>query len=308
MELSQLRTVVALAELSSISKVADALHLTPPAVFAQIRHLEGEIGAKLYERVGKRLELTVHGKRLAVRAQEIVQAHDEALAEVQELRGKSAAVLRIGCGPHSSVHILPYLLRVFLAAHPGTETRLLTGSDEFLLHGAQSGMLDAILIHLPLDKLDLEEHPLYTYKMAFVVSASAGPGRKRPTRLSDLKDVPYIRYHRIVLVDSVLEKLSCEAGFRPQTVIEGDNPAAILEMVKLGIGFAVLPAYSVAREVAARRVRIVPSTTEQAHVVGFAYRRPHHRRRTLDALIQVADQWRKWWPLAEYVSPVEPAG
>ncbi len=304
MELSQLRTVVALAELSSISKVADALHLTPPAVFAQVRHLEEEIGAKLYERVGKRLELTAHGKRLADRAKEIVRAHDEALAELQELRGESAAVLRIGCGPHSSVHILPYLLRVFLEGHPGTETRLLTGSDEFLLHGAQSGMLDAILIHLPLDKLDLEEHPLFVYKMVFVVSSSAGPGRKRPARLSDLQDLPYIRYHRPVLVDSVLEKLSCEAGFRPHTVIEGDNPASILEMVKLGIGFAVLPCYCVAGDVAARRVRIVPSATEQAHVVGLAYRKPHHRRRTLDELINVADRWREWWPLAEHVSAV----
>ena len=46
----------------------------------------------------------------------------------------------------------------------------------------------------------------------------------------------------VVGVDSVLEKLSYEAGFKPQTVIEDDNPASILELVKLGIGFAVLPA------------------------------------------------------------------
>ncbi|MCP5116795.1 MAG: LysR family transcriptional regulator [bacterium] len=305
MELSQLRAVVALRELASISKVADALHLTPPAVFSQIRHLEEQIGAKLYERVGKRLELTAHGKRLAERAKEIVRAHDETLAELQELRSESAAVLRIGCGPHSSVHILPHLLRVFLEAHPGTETRLATGSDEFLLHGVHSGMLDAILIHLPLDKVDLEEHPLYAYEMVFVASASSGIGKRRPIKLRDLAGLPYIRYHRPVLVDGVLEKLNYEAGFKPQTVIEDDNPASILELVKLGIGFAVLPYYTVARDVAARRLRIVRAKTQQAHLVGFAYRKPHHRRRILDDLIAAADQWPEWWPLAKYVSPVD---
>ncbi len=308
MELSQLRAVVALGEVGSISRAADALHLTPPAVFSQIRNLEEQIGAKLYERVGKRLELTAHGKRLAERAKAIIRAHDETLAEMRELRSDAAAVMRIGCGPHSSVHIMPYLLYSFLELYPGTETRLVTGSDEFLLHGARSGMLDAILIHLPLDKVDLEEHPLYAYEMVFVVRASRGNGKKRLTKLSDLAGLPYIRWHRPVLVDAVLEKLSCEAGFEPQTVVEDDNPASILELVKLGVGFAVLPYYSVARDVAARRVRIVRSKTRQAHVVGLAYRKPSHRRRILDDLVAVADQWPQWWPLAKYVSPIEIAG
>jgi len=175
------------------------------------------------------------------------------------------------------------------------------------LHGARSGMLDAILIHLPLDKVDLEEHPLYAYEMVFVVSASCAISNKRPNKLSDLAGLPYIRWHRPVLVDGVLEKLSCEAGFKPQTVIEDDNPSSIAELVKLGIGFAVLPYYSVARDVAARRMRIVRSKTRQAHLVGLAYRKPSHRSRLLDDLIAAADQWPQWWPLAKYVSSVNPA-
>ena len=305
MEISQLRAVVALGELGSISKAADALHLTPPAVFSQLRHLEEQIGSKLYERVGAKLELTVHGKRLVERAEQIVRAHDETLAELQEIRSESAAVLRIGCGPHTSVHILPHLLRVFLEAHPGTEIRIVTGSDEFLVRGVRSGMLDTIFMHLPLDKVDLEEHPLYAYEMVFVVPASHGIGKNRPFRLSDLAGLPYIRWHRPVLVDAVIEKLGYETGFKPRTVIEDDNPASILELVKLGIGFAVLPYYSVARDVAARRMRIVRSKTRQTHLVGLTYRKPSHRPRILDDLIAVADQWPQWWPLAKYVSPAE---
>jgi DNA-binding transcriptional LysR family regulator len=302
MELSQLRAVVVLGELASFSKAAEVLHLTPPAVFSQIRHLEEEIGAKLYERVGNRLELTAHGKRLVERAKEILRIHDESLAELREFQGDSAAVLRIGCGPHSSVHILPHLLRALLQARPGTEVRLVTGGDELLVNGVRSGMLDAILMHLPLDKVDLEEHPLFAYEMVFVV-ASSGRAAGRRTGFSDLAQLPFLRWRRPILVDSALEKLRCEAGLEPHTVIEHDNPASILEMVKLGIGFSALPLYSVGRDADAGRVRLVRSRSRQAHVVGFAYRKPAARRRILDDLLAVADQWAQWWPLARYVFP-----
>jgi DNA-binding transcriptional LysR family regulator len=302
MELTQLRALLVLGEVASFSKAAEVLHLTPPAVFSQIRHLEEEIGAKLYERVGNRLELTAHGKRLLERAREIVRIHDESLAELRDFRSDSAAILRIGCGPHSSVHILPHLLRALLQVRPGTEVRLVTGGDELLVHGVRSGMLDAILMHLPLDKVDLEEHPLFAYEMVFVVSSSRFAAGRR-TRFSDLAQLPFIRWRRPILVDSALEKLRCETGLEPLTVIEHDNPASILEMVKLGIGFAALPLYSVGRDADAGHVRLVRPRSRQAHVVGFAFRKSGARRRVLDDLLAVADQWAQWWPLAKYVFP-----
>jgi DNA-binding transcriptional LysR family regulator len=302
MDVSQLRAIIALGELGSISRVAEALHLTPPAVFSQIRNLESEVGAKLYERVGNRLELTGHGKRLAERARDIVRAHDATLAELRELGVAAGALLRIGCGPHSSVHILPPLVERFLRLNPAVELRLATGGDDFLLHGVRTGLLDAILIHLPLDKVDLEEHPLFAYEMVFVLPAGRGGGRS-PITPAQLAGMPYVRWRRPVLVDAVLEKLSCEAGFQPRTVIEHDNPAAVIEFVKRNLGFAILPYYTVARDHRARRVRIIRPRTRSSHLVGLAYRRTGYRPRILRDLIAVANEWREWWPLAPYVIP-----
>ncbi len=78
-------------------------------------------------------------------------------------------------------------------------------------------------------------------------------------------------------------------------------------MVKLGIGFSVLPFYSVGREADAGQVRLVRSRSRQAHVVGFAVRRQTMRRRILDDLLAVAAQWAQWWPLAKYVFPAPSA-
>lgn len=302
MDVSQLRAIVTLGELGNISKVAEALHLTPPAVFSQIRNLENEVGAKLYERVGNRLELTGHGKRLAERAREILRAHDATLAELRELRAGAGALLRVGCGPHSGVYIMPPLVERFFDRNPAVEIRILTGGDDFLLHGARTGLLDAILIHLPLDKVDLEEHPLFAYEMVFVVPAAPG-ARQRPVKPAELAGMPYVRWRRPVLVDAVLEKLSCEVGFEPRTIVEHDNPAAILEFVKRGLGFAILPYYTVAADHRARRVRVIRPATRSSHLVGLAYRKQGYRPRMLRDLLAVADQWREWWPLAAYVDP-----
>jgi DNA-binding transcriptional LysR family regulator len=104
-------------------------------------------------------------------------------------------------------------------------------------------------------------------------------------------------------VDAALEKLRCEAGLEPQTVVEHDNPGSILEMVKLGLGFSALPLYVAGRDADAGRVRVLRSRSRQAHVVGFAFRKQASRRRVLDDLLAVADRWAEWWPLARYVFP-----
>jgi len=254
MELSQLRAILALSELGSISKAADYLHLSAPAVFAQIRQLEEQVGAKLYERVGRRLALTSQGKRLAACARQMLQVHDEALAALRGQNGTGVRVLRIGCGPHSSVCIMPHLLRAFLNVHPGTEIRLATGDDEFLLREARSGSLDAILISLPLGRTELEEHPLWAYEMVFAVPRTAARGKRRRPKLTDLREEPFIRYHRPVVVDAAIHKLSQEAGFKPKVVMEHDNPDSIRELVKLGIGYAALPSASWSSSASAMRL------------------------------------------------------
>ena len=113
MEMSQLRAILALKELASFAKAGEHLHRSPPAVFGQIRQLEEEIGQRLYERVGKRLELTDAGRMLADYACTILETHDEALSTLTGSTGGGAGVIRIGCGPHSSLRILPQLLRAF---------------------------------------------------------------------------------------------------------------------------------------------------------------------------------------------------
>ena len=106
--------MLALQEVASLARAGEQLHLSPSAVFCQIRQLEDEIGQKLYDRLGKKLHLTGTGELLAQHARKILGAHDAALQEVREQSATRKELLRIGCGPHGSVRIAPFLLAAVL--------------------------------------------------------------------------------------------------------------------------------------------------------------------------------------------------
>lgn len=300
MELSQLKAILALQELASLARVGERLHLSPSAVFCQIRQLEEEIGQKVYERVGKRLRLTASGELLAQRASTILAAHDSALASIRAQGGGRQEVLRFGCGPHSSLRVVPHLLRAFLAAYPQTEVRVATSDDYSLLRDLRLGLLDAILMSMPVRDRQLCEEPLWSYEMVFVLP----PARhgKRPT-LSDLRNTPFILYRRAVVIDAGFKQMCRELKIEPNVVMENDVVDSIKELVKLGLGATLLPLWSVADERQRGLLRILRPPVRRFHNYGVLYRKSEYQPRILSALLIVARNWRNWWPLAKHVSP-----
>ena len=201
MELSQLRAILALREVASFARAGQQLHLSPPAVFGQIRQLEDELGEKLYERIGKRLQLTAAGELLADRARLILKEHDEAVIALKELSGVRRGVLRLGSGPHGSITIMPHLLRAFLSEYPNTELRLTTGDDQTLLREVRSGILDVLLMTLPVGDPELEDEPLWRYEMVFVFPPGKGRAAHAPPTVDELREAPFILYRRTVVID-----------------------------------------------------------------------------------------------------------
>jgi DNA-binding transcriptional LysR family regulator len=305
MELAQLRAVVALADLSSFARAAERLHLSSPAVFNQIRQLEERLGGRLYERIGRRLVLTPKGKLLAEHATRIVSAHDLAVEELTECATPRREVLRIGAGPHSGVHIVPHLLRAYLAAHPDAELRFSANDDQSLLRDLRDGALDAVLLTLPAGDPQLEEQLLWTYEMAFVLPPRKFKEWHFGKDLAALSDKPFILYHRQVVVDQAIRRICLGAGYAPRVVMESDNPDSIAELVKLGIGYAILPMWTVAEDVNRRELSIIACPQRAIYQFGMLYRPECATTRTCAGLRRVAAEWRDWWPLARFVEPFE---
>ncbi len=303
MELSHLRALIAVSESGNFGRAGQALHLSPPAVFDQVRQLEGNVGAKLYERSGRRLVLTEAGNLIHTYAQRILREHDEALQAVGELAGLRRGRLSFGCGPHISVSVVPHLLRAFLARYPNVEVRLVTGNDHVLFDDLQSGKVDVLLMNLPVTAPHLTAVPLWRAEMVFIVPPSDVPASV--DLVQDLARRPFIFYQRAVVIEEAIRRFCVEVGFEPKVVMHNDQADSIKELVKLGMGASLLPLWSVSEDVQRGALRLIRLPDRRLFTeTGLIYRKSAHPSAALRELCSVALDWANWLPRSGDVSPI----
>ena len=146
MTLVQLRHLISLAHSGSFSKSAQALHLTQPALSRSIRALEDELGVPLFDRVGRRNELTSFGQEVLQRAQHLVVDADELRGSGRHMREGESGVLRVGMGSGPGAMLMTPLLMHMATRHPKVRLVLARGDTEHLAEALRARTLDALVI------------------------------------------------------------------------------------------------------------------------------------------------------------------
>lgn len=297
MELAHSRALIAIGELASFSKAGERLHLSPPAVFAQIQLLERELGEKLYERTGRKLVLTPAGRLMIEYCRRLTRVHDEALGAVRELGGIHRGSLCLGCGPHISVSLVPHLLRVFMRNHSNVELRLVTGSDDMLFTELRAGRLDVIFMNLPVEEEELVQDPLWRYELVFVVPPHDEIAGHRNATIRELAGHPFILYQRARVIETAIRQFCISVGFEPQVLMQNDQADSIKELIKLGMGIALLPLWSVSEDAQRGTLAIVRLGDQRLFsTTGLLYRRSRVLPPALQGMLDVAHQWKTWLP------------
>jgi DNA-binding transcriptional LysR family regulator len=309
LDLSALRALIALGDLASFTRVGERVNLSSSAVFCQIRQLEDQLSDKLYERNGKWLRLTPTGRLLTEYAEKIIGVHDAALGSLRPDGSEKRELLRVGCGPHGSVEIVPYLLQALIRQQPRAEFRMISADDNSLLEDLRSGLLDSVFMSLPhqTNELgDLEQKPLWSYEFVLVLPPISSGLFPAPVS-SGLRNAPFISYRRPMVIDSAHQQLAKDLGFDLNVVMENDEADSIKELVRLGLGISFLPYWHVAEESRKGTLRILQPPKRQLYNYGLLYRRSEYESELLSRFLEVAAEWKKWWPLANYVAPPLPA-
>src|SRR6059058_1806426 len=146
MELRQLRTFVAVAELRHFARAASLCNLSQPAVSHQIALLEGEVGAKLLNRTARRVSLTVAGEVMLEEARRILAAVDRARDRMHEVTSGAVGRIRLGASATPGLYILPPLLARYHAAHPNFDLRFEIGAVDDIAERVVRNDLDMAII------------------------------------------------------------------------------------------------------------------------------------------------------------------
>jgi DNA-binding transcriptional LysR family regulator len=261
-ELRELRSLQTLAELGSISLTGEKLHLSAAAIHKQLKILEGELGVRLYEKVGRQLQLTQAAELLLPYARDILVQHDSALAALEEWKGMGRGVVRIGTGPSS--YVLPAILKKFRRANPGVEVLVETGNTPVLLDELQKGSLDLALI-VSADLTEARDFCVENHWDFELVLVSHMRQPLRKPRLADLKSLRFILFRKGSRMQNPIDRYFAANGLEPNVIMRFDNADFIRAMVRTGLGVSMLPLWVVDKDVKDGGLNIIHQTEPPLH-------------------------------------------
>ncbi len=274
MDTANLKTFIAAAELASFSHAAERLYLTQPAVSKRISALETELGARLFDRIGRRVSLTEAGRMLLPRAHRILAEIDDSRRQITNLSGEVGGRLSIGTSHHIGLHRLPPVLRAYTRAWPQVELDLRFMDSEAACRAVQTGQLELGIVTLPLTPLnDLDSQRIWNDPLRIVA------GREHPLAAERRISPAQLTAHAAILpahgtyTRALLEQaMGAEAGALHVSMTT-NYLETIKMLVSVGLGWSVLPQTMLSDELRALDIPALP-LTRQLGVV-------HHRQRTL---------------------------
>src|SRR5258708_7110978 len=159
MEISQLRTLIHVAELGSLSKAADRMHIAQPALSRQVRMLEDELGTRLFARHGRGMVLTEQGREVLKHAGHIMAELEEIRVSASDIEAPLSGQVAIGLPPTVADIISVPLVAAFGKAHPQAVLRLVSAYTGYLLDWLHRGEIDVAILYDPRPTRSLRSHP-----------------------------------------------------------------------------------------------------------------------------------------------------
>lgn len=250
MTFAQLRALHAVALTGSVTRAAEQLLMTQPAVSHAIRGLERELGVSLLVRRSDGVALTSVGAAVAERASIILTQLEGLRADAAAAAEQHGTTLRIGVLPSANARLMPALLREFGAAHPEVRVRLLEGSDGEVLDWLRTGAVDVAVVAEPSD--DLLAAPLAVDDLLAVLPIDHALAAQEAVAIADLAREPFIM--PAGGCGPIISGLARAAGVRLRRHYEVRDTASITAMVRERLGVTVMPELSIPDDRAGLRV------------------------------------------------------
>lgn len=239
MELYQLRSFVAIAELGQLTRAAERLHVSQPAVSAQLKALEDKLGLALFERTASGMVLTAPGARLLAEAEKVLAAARDMQNVAISFKGEVAGKASIGTLSDPNMTRIGEFMSVVLARHPLLEMELHQGVTGVALDHVRDGILDASFYYGELKYPSVQGLPLR--RLVFrVVAPAAWADRLRISGWEQVAAMPWIIPPPISSHHQLAHSLMQQHGVTPGRVVEADQEAVIASLVVSGVGIALM--------------------------------------------------------------------
>jgi LysR family cyn operon transcriptional activator len=239
MKLSQLRTFVAIVDNSGVARAASRLGLTQSAASRQVSSLETELGVILFDRVGRRVQLTSEGDDLLKRARKLLADADAFGERAKVLKGGESGTLRVSATPQVIENLLAPFLPSYLRGSPGVEVQLVESGGPQQINELDRGEVQLALMAYGVERF--QNRLLYPIHVLAVMSRVHRLRKNATLDISKIADEPLLVLGREFGSRSWFDAACENARITPRIVLESSSPHTLVALAQVGYGISIIP-------------------------------------------------------------------
>jgi LysR family transcriptional regulator, cyn operon transcriptional activator len=239
MNFRHLRAFATIADAGGFARAAARLNLSQPALSRQIHALEAELGVPLFDRIGRRVQLTSEGEDLLRRSRRLLTEVESLGERARALRTGQTGVLRVGTTPQAIESLLVDFLGRYQARHPGVEVHLVEDGGARLPGRLERGEVQVSIMAAGDDHI--HGRPLCPLYLLAVMPETHGMARRGTLDITELTDDPLLLLGRGYASREWFYAACQVAQMRPRVLLESTAPQTLIALAGAGYGIAVVP-------------------------------------------------------------------
>ncbi len=239
--LKQIHAFLAVAATLSFSRAAQQVHLSQPALSANIRRLEEIVGARLFDRDTRTVALSSVGAEFLTIATSLLENVDTSLTRIQEFVSGKHGRLTLAVAPSLAIGFLPRVILRFARAYPGIELHLHDVLTDVCIDMVRRGTADLAITPKKKNADELLQRELFNDELALLCSSEHPIAKQRGFRWSDITAHPHIAKKGVSSVRQLVDEEYLRQGviFRP--AFEVEYPGTMLGLIAAGLGIGIVP-------------------------------------------------------------------
>lgn len=287
MDLDQLHTFLEIVRLKSFSKAAQTCYRTQPAISAQVRQLEQELGTALFERLGTKISLTTAGKIFAEYAEQILDLRRRAQDSINELDRLPRGELVIAANEATCIYVLPGVFAEYIKKFPNVQLSVDRSYGSRVVEAVMDNLADFGITQLPVQEKKLQTVKIHSDEIIVLLPAKHPLAHRRHLSARDLISQP------LLMPKSGTTRARLDVWFEPveneiQIAMELDSTEMIKRFVMSGLGISFLAASNCHEEIAQGKLAAVSLGPEpMVRKVALIYRKDKALSKAALGFIQV---------------------
>ncbi|MBL7005859.1 MAG: LysR family transcriptional regulator [Spirochaetia bacterium] len=252
MELYKIKSFTKVSKLLSVSRAAEELYLTQPAVSAHIKDLEYEYGIKLFDRVGRNIQLTVAGRALLPYAYSLLETFEDSHLALNMLKDKEHGTIQLGVSKFPGSRIVPQCLSAFLKKHPSITISIECTNSHDTISMVKKQKLDLGIIGSSEKAVSddcLESRLLFTDEVVIAVGKDHPFAGRSHIAVEELADQPVIAALRNTVTRNAVDTFFHKFSIPYRLAYEVDNKSMIKNMVSNNLGISFFSSLEIQKDV-----------------------------------------------------------